>query len=305
MDVSTCIVAANYVSLQGGRVEYGLVENSTKCWSSTLKRNKSEMEEDADYHGNFDTVKFELWLTRMCKTLKEKHGACTIHMDGASYNKNQTNKCPTMNWSRPSMCTWLTTKGTTLLIILLLIQKLFCIAGRCQVELERHESQAHRAGHASQREVCIPGTSHSSPLWPLLTVYASVSPRASAVELVWATVKGRIANEPPKMATMLFKKYYAGCMLSSKWSSSVCTGTLKAMKMTTPSALENRPNSNSWQRKTNCSYLFEWIVHCLIFSSSYNYLVGQLSDCCAFSCNIGCFLFSTNQMYSWKSTLFP
>jgi hypothetical protein len=100
-----------FVSQHGGRTEAGLVEGSVKCWNSALKRKHTELDEDADYHGNFDTEKFEHWFSILCRKLQEKHGPCNIHMDGASYHKSQTNKSPTMSWTRPTMQFWLGSKG--------------------------------------------------------------------------------------------------------------------------------------------------------------------------------------------------
>ncbi|POM73076.1 hypothetical protein PHPALM_10115 [Phytophthora palmivora] len=77
------------------------LQSSNEVWNATTKRTKDQA--DDDYHGNFDTKKIERWLTKLCQTLKSEHGPCNIHMDGASYHKNQTNKGPTMNWSRLKM----------------------------------------------------------------------------------------------------------------------------------------------------------------------------------------------------------
>ncbi|KAG3157934.1 hypothetical protein PC128_g21583 [Phytophthora cactorum] len=75
-----CIVAAGFISSKGGCVEAGFVGGSITYWNSTLKRKSLE---DDDYH------------------------VCVIHMDGASYHKNQTNRSPTMKWTLDAMRTWL------------------------------------------------------------------------------------------------------------------------------------------------------------------------------------------------------
>jgi hypothetical protein len=61
-----------FVSQHGGRTEAGLVEGSVKCWNSALKRKHTELDEDADYHGNFDTEKFEHWFSILCRKLQNK-----------------------------------------------------------------------------------------------------------------------------------------------------------------------------------------------------------------------------------------
>ncbi|KAG2997127.1 hypothetical protein PC118_g2115 [Phytophthora cactorum] len=91
-----------FLSLVNGRMEAGFVQNPIKCWNASLKR-EADVEEDEDYHGNFDTPKFERWFTKLCITLKEQHGPCRIHMDGASYHKNIINKNPTMDSNRAEM----------------------------------------------------------------------------------------------------------------------------------------------------------------------------------------------------------
>ncbi|KAF4145067.1 hypothetical protein GN958_ATG05774, partial [Phytophthora infestans] len=84
------LVAAGFISTKGGRGDAGFVEGSIKCWNATSKR--KTWDED-DYHGNFDTEKFERWF---------------LNLYGASYHKNITNRNPTLQSTRGGMRTWFT-----------------------------------------------------------------------------------------------------------------------------------------------------------------------------------------------------
>ncbi|GMF57961.1 unnamed protein product [Phytophthora fragariaefolia] len=164
-----------FVEQKGGRVEAGLVEKSTKCWNSTLKRSHSDMEEDADYHGNFDTAKFDRWFMRLCKTLKAKHGECNIHMDGASHHKNQLNKSPTMSWTRAQIQNWLNQKG-----------------------------------QPAERKARIHGSANNGTIWTLFTVYTTVSSRATADRAYLGSSKGTNCKSATKNGNDAVEKVLNG-----------------------------------------------------------------------------------------------
>jgi hypothetical protein len=87
-----------------------LIECSREIWQSNLKQ-----KHDDDYHGNFNTELFEKWFENLSADLAAKYGPCNIHMDGASYHKNQVNPAPTTKTLKANIQEWLEDKCKQLL----------------------------------------------------------------------------------------------------------------------------------------------------------------------------------------------
>ncbi|POM80338.1 Hypothetical protein PHPALM_1836 [Phytophthora palmivora] len=112
-------------------------------------------------------------------------------MDGASYHKNQTNKSPTMNWSRLKMLEWLRSRGVqcgekdTKKAMMILAMPL--------KEKPKYKAQTIASNHGH-----------------FLLFTPPYHPELQPIELIWAIVKGRIAEDPPENGGDALAKVNAG-----------------------------------------------------------------------------------------------
>jgi len=101
-----CIIGAGIVHVENGGLHAEWVEGALHYWQADLAPRA-----DQDYHGNFDSPKFEKWFGELCQTLQHKYGPCNIIMDGASYHKRIVLPTPKTSTSRKSIIAWLLKKG--------------------------------------------------------------------------------------------------------------------------------------------------------------------------------------------------
>ncbi|KAH9088168.1 hypothetical protein LEN26_019618 [Aphanomyces euteiches] len=83
-----CIVGAGVVLANEDGTKRGeWAGSSLVMWPSKRRpkrrRAANLVDDEDDYHGNFNSVLFEKWFTELCSDLKETYGSCVIHMDGA------------------------------------------------------------------------------------------------------------------------------------------------------------------------------------------------------------------------------
>ncbi|KAG2793848.1 hypothetical protein PC119_g10683 [Phytophthora cactorum] len=140
------------------------------------------MEAD-DYHGNFNAAKFEKWFINLCMVLKEKHGGCNIHMDGASYHKRQINKAPTMKSNRAEIMKWLAKHGEDQI-------------GQI-IDEHRPKAEYHTQKIAVEYDHLL----YFTPPYHL-----ALQP----IELIWAQVKGPIGRAPASNTTETVQRVIAG-----------------------------------------------------------------------------------------------
>ncbi|KAG6956734.1 hypothetical protein JG687_00010423 [Phytophthora cactorum] len=116
---------------------------------------------------------------KLCIALKKQHGPCRIHMDGASYHKNISNKNPTMNSNRAEMHRWLTERGASFSVKETKSDLMLWITLPKEKPKYKDQLIASLHGH-------------------FLLNMPPYHPELQPIELIWAMVKGRIARDPPK-----------------------------------------------------------------------------------------------------------
>lgn len=109
-----CIVGTDVVGRIGSIIRGSFVHESLVMWDSAKK---GSSDPDDDYHGNFNAELFEIWFTKLCMSLQQDYGECSVHLDGAMYHKRVTNPVPTTATKKDLIQKWLADNGTCLHLI--------------------------------------------------------------------------------------------------------------------------------------------------------------------------------------------
>ncbi|ETV66222.1 hypothetical protein H257_17264 [Aphanomyces astaci] len=116
-----CIVGAGVVRTKNCVIFSEWVNGFVVMWQSLGKSKRKRAVvadvDDDDYHGNFTSEIFEDWFTKLCRSLQQDHGACNIHMDGASYHKRITNPRPKVSSRKANILAWLAAKAELLVMV--------------------------------------------------------------------------------------------------------------------------------------------------------------------------------------------
>ena len=99
------IFATFIVFPEGDTTRASMIKDSITVW---LVKGSRGLE--VDYHGHFNSGKFEELFQKLCITL-EQYGNCIIHMDGASYHKRRDNDIPSQKDKKEVIKSWLIRNG--------------------------------------------------------------------------------------------------------------------------------------------------------------------------------------------------
>ena len=188
-----CMVAAGCVWWDGKTMRAETVPDSVVVWDSGKKPPKRkrgaeatptslggvETDTSRDYHGNFDSQKFELWFERMCITAARRWGSCRIIMDGASYHTRTEGDPPRQAAPKSVHVAWLQSQGVPCDLSEPLTSLVRKRAERKKVLRMVTAGIAERHGH---RILFTP----------------PYHPELQPIERVWAIVKNPIARQPAR-----------------------------------------------------------------------------------------------------------
>jgi transposase len=177
-----CIIGAGIVHVENGGLHAEWVEGALHYWQADLAPRA-----DQDYHGNFDSPKFEKWFGELCQTLQHKYGPCHSIMDGASYHKRIVLPTPKKSTSRKSIIAWLLKKGIPW-------ESSMKKKGLLRLVKASHPKVNYVANRIAQQ--------HGHFLYYTPPYHPELQP----IEVVWGTVKNRIANAPAKSMADLGNK---------------------------------------------------------------------------------------------------
>ncbi|KAE9270433.1 hypothetical protein PF008_g30617 [Phytophthora fragariae] len=183
-----CIIGAGAITRVGNHRTRGeWVKGSVKVWAA----DKAASTATGDYHGSFNSEKFERWFGQLCETLSAEYGECNIIMDGAKYHKRGVDAAPAKSKNMDTHVKWLLRQGVpaSMLMKKKVLQQL--------VEEKR--------GSANYETVTIPSK------WGHKVLFTPpYHPELQPIELIWAAIKNLIAKNPCRTMVELEAKIHDG-----------------------------------------------------------------------------------------------
>ena len=153
-----------------------------------------EVDVTRDYHGNFNADLFEFRFEKLCRTLQTIHGPCLIHMDGARYHMRRRDRPPTGASTMAQIRAWLAGHGAP-----------FDPADNKEALLARVPAEYMHPRLASM--VIAERYGHKVLFTP------PYHPELEPIEIIWAVIKNRIAEDPSNSMAELGTKLIDSCRL--------------------------------------------------------------------------------------------